>query len=227
MGGNKPQTFQIVLERRAVGLQFVMARLDGMALRKAWPEWKNRRVMGTMNGYAFRSTLFPAQKGALLFLVVNREMQAGAHVKAGNTVKLRLEPDMDALYAIPVELERALKQDKAVARWFAKLPLSMQKGFGNRVAAAKGAAVRRQRAERVMESMMLAMDGELETPPILRAGFQREPLAHAGWKAMTPVQRRNHLVGIFYVQTVGGREKRAAMAIEQAVRVAKRLREQG
>ncbi len=60
-----------------------MARLDGVALRTAWPEWNHRRVTGTINGFAFRTTLFPAQKGALLSLVVNRAMQAGAGVKAG------------------------------------------------------------------------------------------------------------------------------------------------
>ena len=217
----KPKTLQIVLERRAVGLNFVMARLDGTALRKAWPEWTDRRVKGTINGFAFRTTLFPAQKGTLLFLVVNREMQSGAGVKAGDTVKLRLEPDLEASNPIPAELERGLKQDKAVARWFAKLAPSMQKGFGNYVDSAKGAATRRQRAEKMVECLMLAMEGELEPPPILRAAFLREPLARSGWKAMTPVRRRNHLVGIFFVQTVEGREKRAAMAIEDAVRVAR------
>lgn len=217
----KPLTFQIVLERRAVGLNFVMARLDGAALRKAWPEWKNRRVKGAINGFAFRTTLFPAQKGALQFLLVNREMQAGARVKAGDTVKVQLEPDVEAPVAMPVELERMLRQDMAVVRWFARLTPSMQKGFGNYVNSAKGAATRKQRAERIMESLMLAMEGELEPPPILRAGFQREPLAYTGWKAMSAVRRRNHLVGIFYVQTVQGRERRAAMAIDDAVRVAR------
>jgi hypothetical protein len=67
---------------------------------------------------------------------------------------------------------------------------------------------------------MLAMEGEHEPPPILRAAFLRQPQAREGWNAMTPTQRRNHLLGIFYVQTVEGRERRAAMAIEDALRVA-------
>jgi hypothetical protein len=39
---------------------------------------------------------------------------------------------------------------------------------------------------------------------------------------MTPTQRRNHLLGIFYVQTVNGRERRVAKALEDAVLTAKR-----
>ncbi len=81
-----------------------------------------------------------------------------------------------------------------------------------------------ERAERMAESMMLAMEGELELPPILRAAFQREPLAHAGWRAMTPTRRRNHLVGTFYIQTVAGREQRVARVVEDAVRTAQRRR---
>ncbi|HLY41307.1 MAG TPA: YdeI/OmpD-associated family protein [Terracidiphilus sp.] len=72
------------------------------------------------------------------------------------------------------------------------------------------------------ESLMLAMDGETETPPILRAAFARQPLAQAGWNAMTPIQRRNHLFGIFFQQTVQGRERRAAGAVEECLRVARR-----
>jgi uncharacterized protein YdeI (YjbR/CyaY-like superfamily) len=80
------------------------------------------------------------------------------------------------------------------------------------------------RAEKMAESVMLAMEGEQELPPILRAAFQRQPQSREGWDAMTPAQRRNHLLGIFYVQTVEGRERRAAKAVEECLRVAKRKR---
>ena len=39
---------------------------------------------------------------------------------------------------------------------------------------------------------------------------------------MTSSQRRNHLLGIFYVQTLDGREKRVGRAIEECLRVAQR-----
>jgi uncharacterized protein YdeI (YjbR/CyaY-like superfamily) len=59
-------------------------------------------------------------------------------------------------------------------------------------------------------------------PPILRAAFQRQPLAKKGWDAMTQVQRRGHLLGIFYYKEGEAREKRAAKAVEEALRVGKK-----
>ena len=60
---------------------------------------------------------------------------------------------------------------------------------------------------------MQAMEGELDPPPILKAAFQRQPLAQAGWEALTPAQRRNHLLGIFHYETAQGRERRTAKVI--------------
>ena len=57
---------------------------------------------------------------------------------------------------------------------------------------------------------------------MLRAAFQRLPEARKGWEALTTTQRRNHLLGIFYYETPGGRERRAAKAIEDALKAARR-----
>jgi hypothetical protein len=40
---------------------------------------------------------------------------------------------------------------------------------------------------------------------------------------MTPARRRNHLLGIFHLQTVEARERRAANAVDDALLVAKRV----
>ena len=94
----------------------------------------------------------------------------------------------------------------------------MRKGFGSLWTRPKALRLGKQRAARMAESLMLAMEGEEEVPPpILRAAFLRQPRAQEGWNAMTPTQRRNHLLGIFYVQTVEGREKRAGKAVEEAL----------
>lgn len=98
----------------------------------------------------------------------------------------------------------------------------MRKGFTNFIADAKSSETRGKRAEAMAESLMLAMEGEVEPPPILRAAFQRQPEARSGWDLMTPTQRRNHLLGIFYAQTVQGRERRATKAIESCLAVARR-----
>ena len=70
--------------------------------------------------------------------------------------------------------------------------------------------------------MLLAMEGEHELPPILNAAFQREPLARKGWQKMTPVQRRGHLLGIFYYKSIDARERRADKAVEEALKAARK-----
>jgi hypothetical protein len=66
------------------------------------------------------------------------------------------------------------------------------------------------------------MEGEIDPPPILKAAFVRQPIAEAGWKAMTVAQRRGHLMGIFGYETAESRERRAAKAVEAALIVARR-----
>jgi uncharacterized protein YdeI (YjbR/CyaY-like superfamily) len=100
----------------------------------------------------------------------------------------------------------------------------MRKGLTNCIADAKTTETRHNRAQAMSESLMLAMEGEIEPPPILHVAFQRQPEARRGWELMTPTQRKNHLLGIFFSQTVDGRERRAAKAIENCLEVARRRR---
>lgn len=223
MTPSKIKTFRAVLEPTGTSLHWVIARVP-MDLKKAWPEWRGRRVRGEINGFAFRTSLFPGPEGKGHTLVVNKRMQAGAGAKAGEKAQIRLEPDLEERpTTIPEELAAALKGERRLRRWFDGLSPSMRKGIGAFVDQAKGAGTRAMRAERMAESLMLAMEGEEELPPILRAAFLRQPRAQEGWNAMTPTQRRNHLLGVFYLQTVEGRESRAAKVVEEAVRVARRV----
>ena len=225
MSNGKAKSFRAVLEATGTRLRWVIVRIP-MDLKRAWPEWQTRRVRGSINGFAFQTTLFPGAKGVGLTLLVNKKMQAGAHAKAGDEVRIHLEPEFEARpFEVVPELAKELRADKALQRWFLKISPSMQRGISNFVDQAKGAETRKARAEKMAESLMLAMEGELEAPPILRAAFQRQPLAKIGWEAMTPTQRKRHLLGIFYVQTVGSRERRAAQAIEECLRVARKKAE--
>ena len=58
----------------------------------------------------------------------------------------------------------------------------------------------------------------MSRPRVLKAAFLRQPRAREGWFKLTPIQRRNHLLGIFYYETVEARERRAALALEDALR---------
>jgi len=222
MSLNPRKTFRVVLETIGERPKFVIARIP-IDLKKAWPGWQNRRVMGEINGFIFRTTLFSQARGARHMLIVNRRMQAGAKARPGAEVRISLEPDLkEEPFTEPAELRRVFKEDRHLRRWFDALSPSLRKGIGGFVDQARGAETRSLRAEKVAEGLMLVMEGEQTPPPILRLAFQRQPMAQEGWAAMTPTQRRNHLLGICLAQTLNSREKRAARAIEECLSVARK-----
>jgi uncharacterized protein YdeI (YjbR/CyaY-like superfamily) len=222
MTASKPKTFRALLEPTREGLHWVIARVP-FDPAQAWPVRHGRRVRGEINGHAFRTSLFPEAGGKKHILLVNKQMQAGARAKAGDTVRIRLEPDLEAREAqVPAELAKALKAGPGLRRYFDGLSPSMRRDIGRWAGEPKSAETRTKRAEQMAERIYLAMDGEKEPPPILRVAFQRQPAARLGWEAMTPVRRRNHLFAIFYYQTAEGRERRLRTALEDALKVARR-----
>jgi uncharacterized protein YdeI (YjbR/CyaY-like superfamily) len=216
------KTFSAVLEPLRNGLGWVIARVP-FDVQTAWPVRNRLRVRGELEGFAFRTSLFAEAGGEGHFLLVNRKMQAGAKARAGDKVRIKLEPDLEERPTfIPAELEKALKGDRKLRKWFDAMSPSMRREIGKWVDEAKGAETRLKRAEKMAERLLQAMEGEKEPPPVLRAAFQRQPRALEGWKKLTPTQRRNHLLGIFYYETVEARERRAAKAVEEALRAAGR-----
>ncbi len=216
------KSFTAVLEPLRTRLRWVIARVP-FDPAKAWPARRGLRVCGEIEGFAFRTSLFAASEWEGYFLLVNKKMQAAAGASVGSKVRIRLEPDLEERAAVmPPELTRALKGDRRLPKWFEGLSYSMRKEIGGWVSEPKSAAIREKRAEMMAERLLLTLEGETELPPILQAAFLRQPLARKGWEAMTPVQRRSQLLGIFYYQTVDARERRAAKAVEEALRVARR-----
>jgi len=223
MGASKPKTFRAVLEPSGDALRWVIARVP-FDPAEAWPVRRGRRVRGEINGFAFRTALFPEAGGKKHVLLVNKKMQAGAHAKAGDRVQIRLEPDLDEREAaVPVELSKALKADRYLRHYFDALNPSTRRYVGKWVGESKTAESRKSRAAQTAEWLFSAMEGEQETPPILRVAFQRQPAAREGWEAMSPVRRRNHLLGIFHYQSAEARERRTRSAVEDALKVAKKL----
>jgi uncharacterized protein YdeI (YjbR/CyaY-like superfamily) len=196
-------------------------------IEKAWPELRVRRVKGEINGLGFSTALFPTPRGH--GFIVNRQMLAGAGARLGDRVEIRIEPDLEERKEIiPEELLRAMKDAPGLRKWFERLPPGHKRWIAQTVAQPKSAASRQKKAEDIAEGLYLTMEGEKETPPILRAAFQRQPLAEAGWKALTPVQRRGHLFGIFSLKRPEAREKRTRRALEEAIsRLTRKANAQG
>jgi uncharacterized protein YdeI (YjbR/CyaY-like superfamily) len=210
------QRFRALLETAGSGPRFVIARLPFIPVKV----WKNRpckRVKGTINGLAFRTSLFgSAAKG--YGLVVNKTLQKSAHAYPGKMAEFVLEPDLEQpTAAVPPEFAKLMKQDRAFARWFETLSLHMRKFYCDSVRQPKSPEARSRRAEKFAECMMLAMEGEQTLPPILQVAFRKAPLARKGWDAMTKLQRRNHLLGIFYYQSPEARERRVQKVIADAL----------
>jgi hypothetical protein len=219
---NKRRSFTALLEPDGSRLRWTIARLP-FAIDKAWPERNGRRVHGEIEGFAFRTTLFPDPGGQGHILLVNKKMQAASGAKAGARVRIWLEPDLEErAIEMPSELARALNANRELRRWFGQLSDSMRREIGKWAAEPKSAEARQRRAEKIAERLMLTMEGEVEPPPVLRVAFERKPLARQGWQMLTLTQRRNHLLGIFYYEGVEARQRRAAQAIADALRAAKR-----
>ena len=189
---------------------------------EAWPVRQGLRVRGAINGFPFRTTLFGSRAAGHL-LLVNRTMQKAARVAPGSMADIVIEPDLeDRSTTPPPELAKLLKQDRSVKKWYEQLNYSMRKYIADAIAKPKSLEARERQAELWVERMMLAMDGEDEPPPILQAAFRRQPQARIGWDAMTPIQRRTHLLAIFLNQSPQARAKRAEKAVSDAIRISQR-----
>ncbi len=221
MPAKSAKRFRALLEPDGTRLRWTVARIP-FDIKKAWPERRGLRVRGTVNGFAFRTALFPDPRGGGLVLLVNKKMQAGAGARQGDRAAIVLEPDLEEREAVvPAELARLMRQAPGLTAWVKKMSASNQREIGKWVMEPATAASRQKRAEQMAERLLLTM--EMETPPILRAAFQRQPLAELGWRALTPTQRRNHLLGIFYYRTAEARERRAQAAFADALRRQRRM----
>jgi uncharacterized protein YdeI (YjbR/CyaY-like superfamily) len=215
------KSFKADVEEQLAGLRWTFVRVP-FDPKLAWPERIGMRVKGTVNGFEFRSSLFPsAEKGYLL--LVNRKMQKGGKATRGHRVTIEIEPDLDVRATnAPPELGKLFRQDRDLKTWFEKLNPSMRRYIMDQVREPKSPEARLRRAEQMAEMMMLVMEAEIELPPVLQVAFRRHPLASRGWEAMTPIQRRSQLLSIFYCQGPEARNKRVERACAEAVRVAQK-----
>jgi uncharacterized protein YdeI (YjbR/CyaY-like superfamily) len=243
LGVGAKKKFEGVLRPDGTGLMWTVITVP-FDPKKVWQQRKGLRVRGTIRGvravegkagsmrdtagaFAFRTSLFRARDGGFI-LLVNKQMQKGAGVRLGSVAEVVLEPDLEErAVAAPVELEKLLREDRGLRKWHDQLSESIRKWIGDAIRQPKSAEARMARAELMVERMMQAMEGERMLPPILEAAFLRQPKAREGWRAMTPVQRRGHLLGIFYYQSPESRQKRAQKAVEEAVRIAGKKRGAG
>jgi uncharacterized protein YdeI (YjbR/CyaY-like superfamily) len=206
--------FSTALEPSRNSLNWVVIRIP-FEVAKTWGVRGHLRVKGTINGFPFRTSLFPTRAGHH-FMAVNRKMQKGAGVREGMFARFVMEPDKDKRDdTIPPEFARALRQSRKVEKFFNSLPAHMQRFLARLIAEPKQAATRLRRAEQTTENLMEVLEAEIELPPVMRQVFARNPQAAEAWNRLTPSRRRHELIGIFHYRTYDARLRRLQKAIER------------
>ncbi|HEX7158625.1 MAG TPA: YdeI/OmpD-associated family protein [Edaphobacter sp.] len=213
--------FRAVLEPLGGGLGWVVARVP-FDVNKAWKKMVRLRVTVETGGEVFRTSLFADATHGGHFVLVNKQMQRAAGVKVGGMIDLAVAPDLEEReVTVPPELSKLLREEEALAKWYANLSEAIRREIAKWIDGVKSAEARTGRAEQIAERMMLTMEGEKVLPPIIEIAFRRNPLADKGWKKMTATQRRRQLLAVFYYQSPEAREKRVGKLVEECLRVAK------
>jgi uncharacterized protein YdeI (YjbR/CyaY-like superfamily) len=213
--------FSAMLERMPGRLGWTIVRLPFDAA-KLWGKRGAVRVRGEMNGFEFRTSLFPNGRGGH-YLLVNKKMQKGGAVRAGEQAEIRLEPDTkERPVVLPIEMEKILKQERQLGKFYGSFNDSIRRYIANEVASRKSPASRERRAEQVAEQLLETMEAERDLPPLIKQAFAETPKAYAGWKTMTPLARRTQLLAIFYYRNLDSRARRLQKVLDAAAERVKR-----
>lgn len=109
-------------------------------------------VRGTINGYGFRSSIFP--DGDRRIMMVNRAMQQGAGAASGDVVRVVLESDSEPrTVTVPADFVRAFARAPAALAHFDGMSYSHRKAYVEWIEEAKRPETRRRRIEKAIEML--------------------------------------------------------------------------
>lgn len=222
------KNFKAVLEplgSSGPALGWIIARVP-FAPKDVWPKMLRLRVKGEINGFAFRTSLFPnadstrvfaesarttkVPKSGGYFLLVNKTMQREAGVGPGEMAHFTLEPDLEPRPAeLPEELAGLLDQEPGLRDWYdSSLSENTRRQIGKYIGELEKEPARRKRCEQMAERLLGTMEAERELPPAIQAAFRQRPKAKLGWQKMTPTQRRMELFTVEAYKTPDSRQRR-------------------
>ncbi len=182
------------------------------------------RVKGEINGFEFRSSLFPTKEGGHI-LLVNKRLQKGARAAEGSIAHFQLEIDREERrVTVPHEITHILSEDRLLRRWYESLNRSTRNDIAKWISEPKSAEARVRRAEQIAERLLNVMEAEQELPPVLQVAFARHSRAGDGWDRMSAARRRGHLFGIFYYRTPEAQGRRIDKMLDDATGLADKLR---
>jgi hypothetical protein len=127
-------------------------------------------VKGTINGFPFRSSIFP-MGGGKFYMVVNRQMREGAKVKGGDRAEFVMEKD-DEPRAVPTppDLVKALRANKTAQAVWEKLSYSHRREYVGAIEEAKKPETRARRIEKAVEMIAAMKKAETEKPAARATG---------------------------------------------------------
>jgi hypothetical protein len=110
-------------------------------------------VRGTINGFAYRGSIFPMGAGKH-YMIVNKNVRAGANVKGGETISVVMERDDEPRIITPPEdLARALKSNQQAKAAWEKLSYTHQKEHAQAIEEAKRPETRARRIEKAIAQL--------------------------------------------------------------------------
>ncbi|HKQ99159.1 MAG TPA: YdeI/OmpD-associated family protein [Pyrinomonadaceae bacterium] len=143
--------FRVLLEKdeksEATGIRIPFDVLKVYGTRARVP------VRGTINGFPFRSSIFP-MGGGHHYMVVNKATREGAKAKGGQIITVVMERDDEPrVITPPPDLARALKADREARAAWEKLSYTHQKEYAQAVEEAKRPETRARRIEKTISQL--------------------------------------------------------------------------
>jgi hypothetical protein len=110
-------------------------------------------VRGTINGFPYRSSIFP-MGGGKHFMAVNKVTREGAKAKAGETISVVMERDEEPRMITPSpDFAQALKANKKAQSTWEKLSYTHQKEYAGAIEEAKKPETRARRIEKAIAQL--------------------------------------------------------------------------
>ena len=110
-------------------------------------------VRGTINGFAFRSSISPMGDGHH-YMIVNKVVREGAKAKAGDLISVVIERDDEPrIITPPDDFARALKSNKTAQATWDKLSYTHRKEYVGAIEEAKKPETRARRIEKAIAQL--------------------------------------------------------------------------
>ena len=108
---------------------------------------------GTINGFPYRSSIFPMGEGKH-YMVVNAKVRAGANLKGGETVSVTMGRDEEPRTVEPsADFARALRGNKQARSTWDGLSYTHRREYAQWIEEAKKPETRERRIEKAVEAL--------------------------------------------------------------------------